>query len=136
MKLALIVVAVVTVIVQVAAVPLHAPPQPAKVPPPVAVDVSWSCVPCTTSSLQSPLCDAADMVHAIPGAVTVPVPVLDDPATTDTKNFCGGGGAKLASTVVFWLTVSAHVAPVPAAAHAPPHPVKLLPPVAAAVSVS
>jgi hypothetical protein len=87
--------------VQVAAVPawLHAPAQPANVPPPVAADVSVSCVPCTTASLQSPLCDAADIVHAIPDAVTVPEPVPDEPATTVTT--CVGGGAKLASTVVF-----------------------------------
>jgi hypothetical protein len=38
-------------------------------------------------------------VHAIPDAVTVPEPVPDEPATTVTRNV--GGGAKLASTVVF-----------------------------------
>ena len=57
----------------VAAVPawLHAPAQPANVLPPVGVDVSWSCDPCTTCPLQSPLCDAAEMVHEIPGPVIV-----------------------------------------------------------------
>jgi hypothetical protein len=89
--------------VQVAAVPawLHAPAQPANVLPPVAVDVSWSCDPCTICSLQSPLCDAAEMVHEIPGPVIVPVPALDDPAATVTVYLGGGGGVKLAFTVVF-----------------------------------
>jgi hypothetical protein len=89
------------VIVQVAAVPawLHAPAQPAKVLPPVAADVSVICVPCTSVSLQSPLCDAADIVHVIPEPVTVPAPVAEDPATTVTAYL--GGGAKLASTLEF-----------------------------------
>jgi hypothetical protein len=65
----------------------------------------------------------------------VPIPVLDEPAATVTR-YCGGGGAKLASTLAFWLTVSVHVALVPAAAHAPPHPAKVLPAVADAVRVS
>src|SRR5919199_2198639 len=48
----------------------------------------------------------------------------------------GGGAAKLAATLVAWLTVIEQVGPVPAGAHAPPHPAKLLPPVAVAVSAS
>jgi hypothetical protein len=103
-KLARTVVAALTVIEQVAALPLHAPDQPAKVCPLLAVDVSVSCVPSTTSSLQSPLCDADEMAHEIPGPVTVPEPVPDGPPATVTTYLVGGGGgggAKLASTLVF-----------------------------------
>jgi hypothetical protein len=101
-KLALTVVAWLTVIVQIAAVPawLHAPPQPANVLPPDDALVSVSCVPCTRLSLQSPLCEAADTVHVIPVPVTVPVPVPDEPAATVTT-YLGGGAAKLASTLMF-----------------------------------
>ena len=122
--------------VQLPVVPLHAPPHPANVLPPVTVDVSVSEVPCTISSAQSPLWDAADTAHEIPGPVIVPVPVPDVPATTVTTYFGGGGGAKLASTFVFWLIVSVHVVAVPVDAQAPPHPMKLPPLAAAAVSVS
>ena len=72
------------------------------------------------------------MEQEIPGPVTVPVPVLDEPAATVTTYV--GGGEKSASTLMFRLTVSVHVGPEPDAAHAPPHPEKLLVPVAVAVS--
>ena len=103
-KLARTVVAWLTVIVQLAAVPEQPPLHPAKVLPPVAAAVSVNCVPCSRSSPQSPLCDAAEMVHATPEPVTVPVPVPDVPAATVTTCLGGGGGgggAKFASTVEF-----------------------------------
>ncbi len=102
-KLAPTLVACVTEIVHVALVPLppHAPLQPANVLPPVAAAVSVTCVFWTNSSVQSPDCEADEMVQAIPVALMVPVPVPDAPAATVTKNFGGGGGAKLALTLVF-----------------------------------
>jgi hypothetical protein len=56
-KLAPTVVAALIGIAHVALVPapLHAPLHPAKVLPPVTLDVSVSCVPFTTVSVQSPL---------------------------------------------------------------------------------
>ena len=85
-KLAWMFLAWVAVIVQVAATPAAAqsPPHPRKLPPAAAAAVTVSCVPCTTVSLQSPLCDAADMVHVTPEPVMIPEPVLEDPATTVT----------------------------------------------------
>jgi hypothetical protein len=98
-KLALTVRACVIVTEQVAAVPLHEPPQPAKVLPPVAAAVSVTGVPSRSVWVQSPLSDLAESPHAIPEPVIVPVPVLADPATIVRAYL--GGGEKPASTVMF-----------------------------------
>jgi hypothetical protein len=69
LKVAVTVVAAISVTAQVA-VPLHAPPQPAKTEPEAALAVSVIGVPAATVAVQS-------VPHAIPAAelVTVPAPV-------------------------------------------------------------
>jgi len=132
-KLASIVMAWLTVIVHDGFAPadMQAPPHPRKLPPPVAVADSVSCEPCASSSLQSPLCDVPAMVQLIPAPETVPDPVLADPARTVTRG--GGGAAKLAATESAWLSVTVHVGFEPDVAHASPHSMNVLPPVASAV---
>ena len=102
-KLAPIVVAWFTVIVhdEVKPADAQAPLHPRKLPPPAAAAVSVSCVPSTRSSLQSPLCEVPEMAQLIPEPATAPEPVPPVPARTVTTYLGGGGGVKLASTVVF-----------------------------------
>jgi hypothetical protein len=128
--------------VHVAVVPAaaQAPLHPAKLLPPVAAAVSESCVPCTKVSLQSPVCDDAVIEQLMPLPLTVPVPVLLAARRIVTVYVGGGGGgggaAKLALTASASLSVTVQVALEPDATHASPHARKVLPPVAAAVSVT
>jgi hypothetical protein len=121
-KLAVTVVAAFTVTTQ-AAVPLHAPPQPMKIEPPVGAAVRVNCVPGFTVSEQS-------APQAIPAGELVTVPEPAPPVVTESVT---GAGLNVAVTVVAAFTVTAQ-APVPL--HAPLQPAKTEPAVAVAVSVN
>jgi hypothetical protein len=75
-----------TVIVhdEVAPTDAHAPPHPTKLPPLDGAALRVSCAPCTSCSLQSPVCAVPVMVQLIPAPETTPEPVLPDPPRTVT----------------------------------------------------
>lgn len=108
-------------------VPVHAPLHPPKDEPEAAVAVRVTAMP-----------EAKLAVHVVPQLipagllVTVPLPL---PARVTVKVGCVGGGgvaANVAVTVELAVSLTVHVVP----EHAPPHPVKLEPELAVAVSVT
>ena len=102
-------------------VPVHAPPHPANVEPDAAVAVNVTTVP-----------GANDVPEGLAAIVPVPVPAVD---VVRVKKL-DAAELKIALTVMFSLTVTGQVVPVPQLAAAPVQPANVEPDVAVAVNVT
>jgi hypothetical protein len=112
--------------------PLHAPPQAPKPLPGAGATLSVTCDPCAKLAEQVPLAAPALMVQLIPAGalVTVPAPV---PAPVTVKGW-STSGPKFAVTLLALSSEKKMQLPEPA--QSPLQPVKLLLPLAVAVSVT
>jgi hypothetical protein len=119
-------VAAVIVTVHVAAVPLHAPPQPVNLAPAAGAAVSTTLDPVATSAVQV----APPVPQLIPPPVTLPLPATDTERTT----VVGVPPEKDALTLFALLIETVQVVAVPL--QAPPQPEKVAPEAGVAVNVT